>query len=344
MNASLVLLAVSSAFQLSSPASIEFHSSVPDAQKKLMRNDLQRLESFRLMPDAELESKLGLERTDATALQTWLETRVKHVVGEKYDLKSKLTIMKRFASYPNNEMPEVETNDSPDPEGKGVTVMSNIGSAVYFAGKKMNSLLGLKLGGLLDSKKVEINSPRAGVIQVGEGLFLDRLLPSPGKPDAMANSVSRLSTFFHEARHSDGSGKHLGFFHALCPEGHDFAGRNACDRNRNGPYTVGALTERTLLEACTDCSEGEKEKLRLSIADSFSRVIEFEKEKPVNTNTNASVIRMIEIQLDLYRKYPDLADAAKIADLERQLKELQNSASAGPTPTGDWDASPEAVL
>ncbi|MGZ3695969.1 MAG: hypothetical protein ACXWQO_17940, partial [Bdellovibrionota bacterium] len=65
----------------------------------------------------------------------------------------------------------------------------------------------------------------------------------------------------------------LGFFHATCPPGHDYAGRIVCDRSLNGAYAVGGLVERNLLKQCTNCTVGEKEAFRLYAYDSFNRII-----------------------------------------------------------------------
>ena len=137
-------------------------------------------------------------------------------------------------------------------------------------GKQSKVLLALKK---TDGSVLPLVSPHRGFIQIGEGLFLPRLRVNPAAQDLPANSVERLSTFFHESRHSDGHGKSLGFTHAICPEGHPYAGYPACDKNLNGPYTVGAQVLKTMAQACGDCSVKEKTIMKMIEADSRSRIL-----------------------------------------------------------------------
>jgi hypothetical protein len=142
---------------------------------------------------------------------------------------------------------------------------------MYLGGKMQNAVFALKIPG---QGEVAITSPRAGIFQVGAGLFQPLLKKSGGTSiDGLANSLSRLSVYFHEARHSDGNGSSLLFAHAVCPEGSAYSGYNACDKNLNGPYTIGAEFTGATLHNCVSCSESEKEALRNRQADAFSRVV-----------------------------------------------------------------------
>ena len=133
-----------------------------------------------------------------------------------------------------------------------------------------NPLIGIKFRGV---GRVPITSPRTGIIQIGDGLFHDGFFREELPKDSVVRKVFRIQTFFHEARHSDGTGKSIGFLHALCPPGHAYAGVNACDRNSNGPYTVGALMIEQLEKACPNCSTLEKETLQMLKLDGRSRII-----------------------------------------------------------------------
>jgi hypothetical protein len=72
----------------------------------------------------------------------------------------------------------------------------------------------------------------------------------------------RAETLFHEARHSDGHGKTLGFLHAKCPSYHDYAGLPACDLSTNGPYTIGALMFKYIMDSTADKSTEKTKKIQ----------------------------------------------------------------------------------
>jgi hypothetical protein len=148
--------------------------------------------------------------------------------------------------------------------------MSNLGAGLYLMAKQRQILLAMRRS---DGKIIPVTSPRVGLVQIGEGLFFKKFQVNPEVPGAPANSVSRLSTIFHEARHSDGHGESLSFGHAYCPSGHAYEGYPACDRNLNGPYTIGAQMLKTLTQGCGDCSIKEKTILKAIEADSRSRVL-----------------------------------------------------------------------
>ena len=162
-----------------------------------------------------------------------------------------------------------------DSEEENLTVMTNIGTALYFNGKTKHQLLSFNLAtGFLKSSSILINSPRAGIIQIGAGLFDRRFNINNNNIGSVANSINRLGTLFHEARHSDGHGESLGFAHAVCPKGHDLEGLNACDESLNGSYSVGAKAVNEMIDACQDeCSARELEILKLTVLDSYNRVL-----------------------------------------------------------------------
>ena len=174
---------------------------------------------------------------------------------------------------------------------KAMTVMSNIGSALYMGGKNKRQIFNMKISrGLMRSaEKVSVISPRAGIIQIGEGLFAPELTINKDAPDAMINSIFRLSTFFHEARHSDGNGTSLAFSHAICPKGHAYEDEAACDESLNGSYTVGAVMLMEMAQGCGEnCSEREKEILKVLILDDASRILKITHKGEVATDWDAT--------------------------------------------------------
>lgn len=326
---------------------IHIASNVSGEQSDMILKDLKRLSTTGVSVDEDMKKVMGLnEGAAAENMRDWLADRVQYIVGENYNLNSNVRLMEASWAYENaDELPTVEQpsaklktpdgldeteasaadgivipNVPVDADGKVYTVMSNIGSAVYYAGKLKGMLIGLKIPG---GDTLPMSSPRSGVIMVGEGLFMP-LLKKRGlegdNVDTAAYAYFRLSTFFHEARHSDGHGKSLGFFHALCPKGHDYENINACDRNLNGPYKVGAITMKNFLVNCKDCSIKELEAMKLAFLDSENRII---LETPAPASSNSGTLQAI---CDTYR------------DMNRTL----TNAGAQPMPLPDYCTTPAA--
>jgi hypothetical protein len=271
-----------------------------DLRSKLEK-DMSILNTFKFKPaEADTLKLMGVETLDSQSASKWLGDRVNYVIEEnaltvfKLLVKRVIYVERDGVNYPNQYVlpfpmdpknkntsisptaPVVAKNDDEDDDGGAHVVMSNIGAALYMGGKQGHQVYGMKIsrGLLRKSIKVEIESPRAGIIQIGEGLFMKSLTVNNQNPDALANTINRLATFFHEARHSDGNGSSLSFAHTVCPPGHDFAGEAACDESLNGAYTVGAVMTKEMLKSCDDnCSERDKEVLKLIELDSYNRVL-----------------------------------------------------------------------
>lgn len=258
------------------PLNIRFSSDIPPAQSDLMHQDLRLIRSLQIdNSDPQLTSQIAEHFgpvTDGQGYESWLADRAKVIVAESFTPdRNSIRVIRERHRFRNPDLPEVERGRTPPRGGAVKLVMSNLGAGIYFFGKSSGAILGLAIPGL---NTVTVNSPRAGIFQIGEGHFLPLLRRSGGtENNNYANSLLRLGTFFHEARHSDGNGASLGFMHAVCPEGHDYAGYNACDANTNGPYTIGAIFLKSVITSCITCSEAEKEALRNAYTDSFSRMI-----------------------------------------------------------------------
>lgn len=287
----LILTATTTAVNASD---ILLSKSIKSDLRTKIEKDLNLIDSFKFKSKASTETLrvMGLTTLNAQTASEWLNKRVNYVVSENalslFNLVVKRIIFvdRKDVDFPNSEIIPysmqnfiqknlAEQNSGLNAEGS-FTVMSNIGSALYLGGKKERQVYGMKVSrGLLRSaEKVAVTSPRAGIIQIGEGLFAPELTVNKDDQDALANSIFRLGTFFHEARHSDGNGESLGFTHTNCPVGHDYAGQAACDENLNGPYTVGTVMMAEMAKACEDnCSEKDKESLKLLIIDSASRIL-----------------------------------------------------------------------
>ena len=279
---------------------------VPKDQCKLIDKDLAVLKTLNVEDTEQDVLRHFKIAASAANYETWLSDRVNYIIPETFEISKSISIIQNSYIYPNSILPELEIGqkvESSQPQNKVVTVMSNIGTALYFAGKQSGSLMGVDLPGI---GVIPVYSPRIGLIKIGVGHFLPLLRKSGGTEfDTYANSLHRLSTFIHEARHSDGNAKSLGFFHAICPIGHNFAGYNACDRNLNGPYTMGATFLKSIVNNCITCSEPEKEALRNVYMDSYSRVIMETAAKPA---TSSSEFNSLKESCDILKKYGSTAD------------------------------------
>ena len=298
----LIIAALLATTSFAQASDIYLSEKIKNSMRDKLLNDMTVLDNLKYKEASPRTLEvLGISSLNTQSSVKWLNDRVNYVIEEnalslfKLLIKKTIYVEQEGVSFPNGDVLPY----SQDPrnqlltaeEGQGVTVMSNMGAAMYMGGKSNRTLYGMKVSrGLLKKQiKVVIDSPRAGVIQVGEGLFLKQLTVNNEKPESIANSLNRLATFFHEARHSDGNGSSLAFAHSKCPAGHDMAGAYACDENLNGPYTVGALMTTEMLKACDDsCSEREKEILKLIALDSAGRVMTTTHKGTKATNWNAA--------------------------------------------------------
>ena len=260
---------------------IEYSKQVPQDEVNLLNEDLSRpLEFTNDLPD--LKNILGVSDLKFETLKAWLAERVRYVIADSEDPSDGLSALQQNYVYPNpNVLPELQTppagskqkfQDDLSPQRSGV-IMSNVGTNIYINGKKMKSLLGYNFQGPLGSTLIPVKSPRVGILQIGQGLFLKKI--SDDTNSSVSNSIYRLAILFHEAYHSDGHGKSLGFVHALCPSG-PYMNTLSCDRETNGPYTAQAYFIRQAVIPCHDkglCDDDEAERLAFVGTDALDRVI-----------------------------------------------------------------------
>jgi hypothetical protein len=274
---------------------------------------------------------LGTTRADGPTLHNWLVNRAGYVVGEQFDAFAAETL--RMSSlpftYPATPIPpELSTNPfmakmdkalagllSEEEAGpKAETSMSNVGTALYLVGKKVNVPLALKFS---DRFELPIRSPRVGLFQVGPGFFTNQY----GALENQASAIGRIEVLFHESRHSDGNGETAGYFHATCPDGHDYAGLPACDVSSNGPYTIGGYTERHLIANCRTCTVRERILHQAGIADNFSRVLDNGPMQLLGIQEN---LRFHEQLLALYTaRVATITGEAEMAEMANELAALR---------------------
>ncbi len=339
-----LLLVLSNAFAKDF-GGIKFHSEIPAEQSDLLVNDIRYLfENPITKADSEFLLISEINNGTGPELHNWLVNRVKYVVGEKYDFTKNVQI-KLFHKFPKTPLPpSIVEMGFLAPK----TVMSNIGGALYLGGKSKKILLGTKF----DKEKIFAKSSRVGLIQIGEGLFFEGFQISP-ESKSPANSIARLSTFFHEARHSDGSGVYTGFVHATCPPNHSYAGFFACEEVGNGPYSIGGLTERHLLKNCSECSVTELTMLEAYSLDSLGRVINLDLSAKIK-----SIKDLISTYISVANSFQSLLPHAQteekklelateilkmnelIAGLEKELAKLKTGSRpaqiVSPKPEGDY--------
>jgi hypothetical protein len=327
---------------------LKFASDVDSKQVDLLKKDFQNFKSLPLnVQNSVASGVMGLPQSiTVPVMLDWLFARIQYFVSESFKIdQSNIKVLRSSYSYENPgvdiviEEGKAMPNEGDVQIGGGRTAqvaMKNIGAAIYYSGKSQSILIGTKIPGY---STVAVSSPRVGILQVGPGLFrpLLRKVDPKAPIDTMGNSISRISTLFHESRHSDGNGKSLMFAHAVCPEGHDFAGYNACDRNLNGPYAVGAHVEQILASACTTCSVAEKEALRLSALDSFSRVI---KETRI-PNTDSSADDVMRSTCEMLKKLYGPKSERYLNTCYKYMNSPASGARETVVPSTNWDARPE---
>lgn len=285
----VLIFLLTNSLSASASSNIILSSKINGPLRTKIQKDLEVLNNFKFKPATLATLKImNLSELNSSSASLWLNERVNYIV-EDHALTKFHYVERENVIYPNANLlpysmnpvnqdvainPEI-TDDSDDSE-EGITVMTNIGAALYGNGKVEKKLYGMKIsrGFLKGPLKVRVDSPRVGIIQIGEGLFSREMSVNNQRPDSIANSLNRLAIFFHESRHSDGNGESLVFAHSICPSGHDFEGLQACDESLNGSYAVSANMLKEMLRSCDDqCTEREKEMMRLIILNYQNRIL-----------------------------------------------------------------------
>lgn len=323
---------------------IKLDSSIPATQVRTLKEDFSYLYTNPVKStDSEFQDMAGLSKVDGPHMYNWLYNRVKHIIGQSYRVSGRNIVKKTGHSFPSTPLPPSLVNSTN--QYARIMIMSNVGASLYVMGKKEKKLTGIKL----DGKTVFATSPRVGILQVGEGLFLESLLINT-EPSSEANKIKRLGTIFHEARHGDGHSEHTGFIHNACPPGHALSGFDACEASSNGAYSLEAVATKTLLANCLTCSNEDKTKLEASIADGFSRVVlrsHLKTEEQILEEI-ATYQKVIEFYIGYLANNPPGSEMsvkelerlqAKVKECEEQLKELKTPVVAqrlDPKPEGTF--------
>lgn len=254
--------------------SIHFSPYIRDDQKRSLLKDLDHLLNLPVEANnAKANALFETPQLTTSHLNAWLAERAHFFVEQGFDSSSKIQIIQENFTYPNSILPQTEraTKQTGIPNnGQTVQIMmSNRGVSLYYMAKAQNQKQAISIPGY---GLVPLTSPHIGLFMIGEGLF-NQMISDSYSIDSMANSLLRMKTYFHEARHTDGNGTSLGFFHVVCPLGHQYEGYSACDKNSNGPYQVATQFLSATINSCKQCSSGEKEALRNVQLDSQLRIV-----------------------------------------------------------------------
>lgn len=334
---------------------ITFGTDLPAGQVDAILGDLKFLKETKLRISDEKTAKEFQRifkidpRTDASAaLLGWLKERVKYVVSEKSDLEENMVDLGE-SKYPNNEKADIEiATKTPNSSSTEKVVMNNISGPLYYAGKQDNVLLGYKVSGV--EEPIPLRSPRAGILRVGEGLFSKLTVHDTLRSDSKIYSIWRLGSLFHEARHSDGNGKHVAFLHTACPEGHELAGYPACDNNLNGSYSVQYYFLQLVLSSCEaksfSCDENDKAAMKLMAKEAYGNILQTHPFSEKDRSEIKNGISSLNIALgkcgqpDAIPKFCENIEATKAT-----IKQLEALLANPPAtfPNRDWKDAPEKI-
>ncbi len=236
---------------------------------QLLKDDIDFAYLLPEMRDSNNFKKLSEIKTiDGPNIHNWLLNRIRYFVPEQVDFEILFGLTGQSYKYrTSNVLSALDRNGTRRTE-KTTVLATNLGGAFYLYGRQ-NKTLGTAT---INGKTKPILSPRIGVVQLGDAYFEKENIPNLD-PKATINRFYRLSTLFHEARHSDGNGPSTGFLHVNCPKGHAYEGERACDKLENGAYGLEARFDRMLSKNCHQCSVADIEILRVMALDNFSRLI-----------------------------------------------------------------------
>jgi hypothetical protein len=312
-------------------------------ERKFLAKDLERLKAMQFKdPSPELQKALELKEVSGASLLAWLEDRVQYIYNDQRK-NSGFKTTTTPVTFENSTMPFLRLGYDPGFKTgvariQGILAAENSGAGAYAEGKAIGKA---QVFFSPEGKQILVTSPRTGLISV-QGLFTVGFYPNAENNMAMINSIHRLGVLFHEARHSDGSGRDMMFGHSTCPKDNAYAGQMACDDTLNGSYTVGALVIKEMLKNCSECTPEEIDTEKALLANHFYRVLE----ESINIPQFASWYEKdCQEKQTLLTKGGDMSElggkdivAALVADCPAQLDFMRNPRKS------PWvDPSPEKL-
>jgi len=171
----LGMVAISSLAQATRFGGILLHDSLGEAEKRAFESDLRYLYLSRIRQvDDKFLEVTGLSRGDGREMHLWLLRRISTIVGKDFDVDAATIDHPRGDRhrFPTSPLPAwysgIEAAAAPAPATRMVFLMTNVTGPIYLEGKRDGMLRGLRLG---ERHVVWADSPRVGVVQVGEALF-----------------------------------------------------------------------------------------------------------------------------------------------------------------------------
>lgn len=338
-----------------SRSEIYFDESVDQKSYDLLSSDLEYLAAL---------SRSA--RSLSTSWDKWLKERVYWIVGSNYleassspiqlvspfdapseILNGPLATITRCEQYPFPDLfPRMQS--PPDfllrklaTQPPGSAVLGNLTPAFYLQAKRLQKTAVVKLA---ERKSRDVFfqpllTNQWGIIQIYPHFFISSKIRVHPDETHTLNRIVRLSFLIHEAGHSDGNGESMGFFHSLCPPGHQYEGMPACDANLNGPYFKQVTFLKTYIPNYSSFPQ-----VASLIKDLESRILK-------NGPENFERIQEIEKQLLIcdalprsslsdHRSLPPIFQIC-IEGLEKLKSELTALYHSGPQNT-EWSEIPES--
>lgn len=196
----------------------------------------------------DLGKLMGIDDVSSLTLVDWLSTRMRYISA----VNEPVVVQPVFLPKNGDGPCALDMIDLDYPTTANV-LASNLGAWIYSIAQKASPQVDpdfiLTLRYRHNDLWIPVTGPRAGISKLGPA-FIDQ----PSQLSITGSSVWRLSTLFHEARHSDGNSlsDSLAFPHSKCPVDHPLAGMVVCDKGINGPYTIDNMITKHLISICDD--------------------------------------------------------------------------------------------
>ncbi len=255
---------------------IGFEESMLSATQNLVNDDFTNISKINLSTKDNLFLDMFGGPSSKSVLN-FIDERVNIVVP--FGFEPELSALVSEETEANYKLAAVTGKDE-----KKATVAENLGVA-YWLGSVVENIPSLRMK--IGNTFLKVNSPRIGLVKLGEHY-------------SEFEQFVRMSTWVHEARHSDCTGglsdsqikkiretKEIkdtqnwtcGHLHSICPKGHDYEGLAACDNSDWGAYAVGAVFGDAVAADCLNCTLEQKKIAQIYALDSWSRVLNAEQLK-----------------------------------------------------------------
>jgi hypothetical protein len=240
-------------------ASPTFDKHTKREHRRIIKADLEALQNwdFALSTLDKTGNLFLADQVTGKSVSEWLHKRVHYFVNQKPLVEQK------FNRQWRSSQEEVLLQKTTAP-------LANFSAALYKIHEQSKTPLRVKISlNFWNNRNVIIDSSeeRSGIILWSERLFEFPTVVNRVRKNSIANRISRLSSYIHEARHTDQGG----FLHVECPVGHDLAGRLACDDQMDGSYAYQAQILKEFIRNCHQCEDAELERLKLKLYDAITR-------------------------------------------------------------------------